>query len=459
MSKRLRTRQEDGFTMILVIGVGILMLAFAFAAAGGSVNVARSSGLHVIFGQSLDAAEAGIDQLQARLQQVNGAYTYCPTTTNVTTCDTPSNTWVSGFPLVPNSDPTSEAAWAKTTLRQLAADNQGLLQTTATGQYLAIKPAHLNTVYSMSWVPNYAQVKRQRLLKAEYIFSTYHPSNAILTNGDITCCASYQVGNAPGITGVIGIHTNGSMTSVPTPANGETVQVTASGTGPNAGSSNTPIQTVPAINPRTIYNNLSGSYSAAWYDLCPDNTFRSPNTATSATPCTGTILQSGGTFRGWSKSSSGTTWDPTGGNYPGVYYVYRGNIHVGSPHTVTLSAATTLITEATANRACPKTDGDITLDNKSSWTGGWYIPGLMVVAGGNFYQNNQAVSSPPGGAYLAQGSVNQHTSAHDALYGLMIAEDFCGETNDLQGSVLFYDGGEDLPLAPLIRTTLELELT
>jgi hypothetical protein len=83
----------------------------------------------------------------------------------------------------------------------------------------------------------------------------------------------------------------------------------------------------------------------------------------------------------------------------------------------------------------------------------------MAVSGGNFQQNNQAAITGTGGAYVAQGSVNQHTSAHDALIGLVLAEDFCGETNDLQGSILYYDGGDDIPVGELVRTTLELEIT
>jgi len=43
--------------------------------------------------------------------------------------------------------------------------------------------------------------------------------------------------------------------------------------------------------------------------------------------------------------------------------------------------------------------------------------------------------------------------------GLLIAENFCpGETNTLQGSILFFSGAVDLPISPLVRSTLELEL-
>jgi hypothetical protein len=312
----------------------------------------------------------------------------------------------------------------------------------------------------MGFSPSVNNATRTRVMKAEYIFSTYHPSNAILTNGNITCCASYEVGLAPGVSSTtgIGIHSNGDLGGVPGSANGGTVTATASGSCSSPCTSGSPRETVPAINPRTIYNSQSAIYSSNWYDLCPDGKVHAPNTAAAATPCTGAILSSTLPFRGWDKS--GSTWDldDSGTAYPGVYYVYQGDIHTGNSHTADITGATTLITESSNNRGCPKTDGNITVDNKSTWSGGPYIPGVMAVAGGNFYQNNQGVVSGNGGAFIAQGSVNQHTSSHDALVGLMLAENFCGETNDLQGSILYYDGGDDLPIGELIRTTLELEL-
>lgn len=453
MTRRLRQRDDQGFSLILVMGIGFALLAFAIVAATTSVRALKDSSSHVSYAQNLDTAEAGIDQVSARLQATNGAYTLCPTTTNVTSCDIPASARVSGF-----ANQTAERTWAETTLKQLAADDQTLLKTTTAGQYLTIRPPSINTIYSMSWVPSYAKPTRQRLVKSEYIFSTYHPANAILTNGNITCCPSYDIGldaSAPAGTS-IGIHTNGNLGGVPGHDSGLTVEASATGTCSGC-TANTPTQTVPTIDPRLVYNSESSKYSGSWFDLCPDGKVRSPNTASNGVPCTGTVLATQ-PYRGW--SLSGTTWDvdDDGTGYPGVYYVYRGNVHVGNSHTALISGATTILTEATANRACPRADGNITLDNKSTWSGGPYIAGMMLLAGGNFTQNNQAVTTGTGGAYLAQGSVNQNTSSHDGLIGLMIAEDFCGETNDLQGSILYYDGGADLPLGSLIRSTLEMEL-
>jgi hypothetical protein len=115
----------------------------------------------------------------------------------------------------------------------------------------------------------------------------------------------------------------------------------------------------------------------------------------------------------------------------------------------------TIITEATANRACPKTDGYQSY-KAVDWLNGGYIPGVMVVSG--WYWNQDSSSHLSSGAVLTQGYVEQHTSSAAGLAGLMIAENLCGETNKLQGSVLQYNGGSDLPLNQVFRNTLELEL-
>jgi hypothetical protein len=432
--------------MILVVATGLVLSIFAAGLTSLTINTLRSSSSHVTFSKTVDAAEAGVDQTLARLSK-NNSYSAGPDISD------PSFSTASGW-----SSPAAEKAWAKSTILSLATSST--VQRTANGDFYAIKPSNLNTIYSMGFIPNLARATRTRLLKAEYIFSTFHPADAVLTNGNIDCCPSYEVGLAPGVTSStnIGIHSNGNLEGVPPSANGGTVVASASGTCSSPCTSGAPAETVPAIDPRAIYNSQSPLYSSNWYDLCPDGKVRAPNTSSGATPCTGSVVSATLPFRGWTRSSNTWSDDDNGTAYPGVYYVYQGNIDIGSPQTATLTGAETIITEATANRACPRSDGNITLDTKTDWSGGPYIPGVMAVAGGNFEQDNNAGVSGPGGAYLAQGSITQNTSAHDVLVGVAIAEDFCGETNSLQGSILYYDGGDDIPIGQLIRTTLELEL-
>jgi hypothetical protein len=456
-SLRRRLHADDGFSMILVLGIALVLTAVAVLAAGKGVAAMRGSGTHALFGQNLDVAEAGIEQLGARVQATNGSYVYCPTTATVSGA-VPVQARISGF-----ASKADERLWAATTLRQLAATNPGLLVNARGGQYLAIKPAGLNTIYSMSWVPNFAKAARQRLLKSEYVFSTFRTSAALLANGDVSCCASYDFDLAGGMapTSAIPIHTNGSLTGSVSAKSG-VLQATASGgcSSPCAGGK--PNITVPKIDPREFYWSQAWRYADNWYDLCPDGSVRKPNLTVDATPCApGTEVltasaSNGQRFRGWARS--GSSWNNSGGNYPGVYYVYRGNVDQTSQSggsVSTWSGAMTIITEATANRSCPKTDGYQSY-KAVDWLNGGYIPGVMVVSGWYWYQDtNSHLSS---GAVLAQGYVEQHTSSAAGLSGQIIAENLCGGTNKLQGSVLAYNGGSDLPLNQVVRNTLELEL-
>jgi hypothetical protein len=468
-SRLRRLRPDDGYSMILVLGIGLVLTAVAILAAGRGMAAVQGSSTHAVFGQNLDVAEAGIDQISSRVQATNGSYVYCPSPptiagTDADPCKLPANVRLRGF-----TTRDAERQWAATTLRTLAAQDPSPLVSTRGGQYLAIKPAGLNTVYSMSWVPSYdavvhpkpGQSPRQRLLKSEYVFSTYRTSAALLTNGDVSCCASYDFGitkeMAP--TSTIPIHTNGTLTGSVSATSG-VLQATAAGgcSSPCVGGQQK--ISVPAIDPRAFYNGQAWRYADNWYDLCSDGV-RRPNLAPNATPCTGTLITSivstSQPFQGWSRN--GNTWSNSGGYYPGVYYVYRGNVDQGSAqgsNIATWSAPMTVITEPTVPRTtCPKTDGYQSY-KAVDWLSGGFIPGVMVVSGWYWYQDSN--SHLASGAVLAQGYVEQHTSSSAGLSGQIIAENICGGTNKLQGSVLAYNGGSDLPLNQVFRNTLELEL-
>jgi hypothetical protein len=445
--------------MVLVLGMGLLLTTFAFVAAANGIASLKDSGKHVVFVQNLDVAEAGIDQISARLQATNGAYVYCPTTEHQPDCDLPSPaTYISGFP-----SKAEEQRWAAGKLQQLAADNPSLLVTSEGGQFLAIKPPGINTVYSMSWVPSYKAATRQRLLKSEYVFSTFRTGAALLADGDINCCPSYKVSLSAGLAGSatpVIIHTNGNLSDVPAASSTETVQATASGTCPVSGCGAAAKQPIPKIDPRAIYYSEARKYANNWYDLCVKDgrsDVRKPNTAPYAEPCSGDVIMSlggGKTFDGW--FFDGSAWrNGSTASRPGVYYVYRANVQADR---ATFPGPTTIITEATANRSkavCPRPDGSQTYQ-QVTWVNGGFIPGLLVVSGSDWTETSQ--TEMRSGAVLAQGKVVQHTSSSPGLSGQIIAENLCGGVNDLQGSILAYNGGSDLPLGQLIRSTHELEL-
>lgn len=452
MNPEPRPRADSGSALVIVLAISFVLLGLSLLAGAKTVAALKDSRTHTVFAQNLDAAEAGLDQVSARLQSTDGAYSYCPTSAARPTCDVPATAVTNGF-----ATPAAERDWAKQTLLAIAAEDPSRLTRTAQGDFLAIRPPSVKTIYSLAWIPSYAKPQRQRLLKSEYLFSTYQPANAILTNGNIDCCSSYNVGLAPGVQAstTFGIHSNGSLGGVPLPASGSsvTVSASASGTCPSPCVGSAPRQTVPVIDPRRVYEAEAGKYPGNWYDLCVEaglTKIRQPDLTPPIVPCTGPELSSTLPFRGWSRT--GTTWTHAGGNQPGIYYVYRGNIDLD---TVTLTGGMTMITESSNNRACPKTDGWQQY-KKVTWTSGGFIPGLMVLSGNYWYQNTQSQMGT--GAILAQEYVEQQTSSAPGVTGLLIAENLCGGTNRLQGSVLYFDGGVDLPLGGLIRSTLQLEL-
>lgn len=446
-----RLRGDDGSSMVVVLGISFVLMALGLLAGANAITALKDSRSHTVFAQNLDVAEAGVSQLSARLQKTNGTYSYCPTSVTRPVCDVPADVALNGF-----DSAAAEKAWAESTLLAIAAEDQARLTKTPNGSYLAIRPPSLNTIYSMAWIPSYAAPERQRLLKSEYIFSTYQPANAILTNGNIDCCPSYEVGLGTGVplTTPFGIHSNGNLGGIPGQAtSGMTVQASASGACSSPCTAGAPPQTVPEINPRAVYETEAAKYSNAWYDLCVisgSTSIRKPDLTPPVEPCTGAVIQTTLPFRGWTRS--GTTWDHSGGDQPGVYYVYRGNIDLDN---VTLTGGMTMITESTRNLECSKTDGWQRY-KKVDWLSGGYIPGFMIMSGNYWYQNTQSHMGT--GAIVAQEYVEQQTSSAPGVTGLLIAQNLCGGTNRLQGSVLYYNGGADLPIGSLIRSTLELEI-
>lgn len=428
-----RLRKDDGFALVTVLGFGFIITLTVTTLFAVTLNEVRSSSAHVKYQQTIDLAESGIDRSLATLL-ANSSWSCGP--------DAPAD--------VLSGDRAAQRAWATAQITAIATSPAPACPVydappdpalaNVPRHYVAIRPSNLRTVFSLAWTgDNPASSTRVRLVKAEYLFGSYRITTALLTNGSITSCASYDAGLAAGVAGPVRIHTNSGDACTPGSAGGASIVLTK---GPTQ-------KAVPAVNPRDIYRSQAPLYATSWYDLCPDGSVRRPDTTATGQPCTGAVLAASGGYNGWTKS--GSTWTFKGGSAPGVYYGYHSDIVIDGND---VPAATTLMTEATADRACPKTDGDIKL-KKTSWNAP-FIPGLMAVAGGSFYQNTQAVAGS--GAFLTQGSFNQHTSAHDKITGSVIAESYCGESNDLQGSTLSWDGGEQLPINSSIHPTLQTEL-
>ena len=463
--QRLRS-DESGFGLITVVGFTAILSGVVAVAFAMSTNSLTSSRNHVEFGRALDAAETGIDQTLSRLQAAR--FTGAPYTSPT------------GLTIPSTLTGTAADAWARQQIEALAAANPSLVQSNGEGDYLAITPSNRQVIYSMSWVPSRANPSKVRVIKAEYLFSTFRPQHAILTGGDLNFSGSIDVvGAAAGISA--NVHTNGNMDI----SNSSVVvagTVTAVGSYSAAGGATVgagsqggaQAQDIPDLDPNIIYQSQMPTYRSSWYDLCPDGTVKSPPAAIDPTtnkylPCTGTLLAdvadtSTTGFLGWTQSvvDGVRKWDDGNAHTDGVYYAYQGDIRVNDNNT---GWKTTLLAEPTmtAGDPCSKVGGNIEYSlmtiNASFITGQILAAGQDLVTQANF----RAGEFGPG-LFTAVDQIDLTTSS-SFLWGAVIAGDKCDVPGSpasmptvLQGIRLTYAGDLESPIGDVIRTTLWLEV-
>src|SRR4051794_28154279 len=193
---------DSGMGLILVIGTSIAAMMAAMGVAAIGIHSLRSSAQHVSFEQALAAAESGVDDQLSAIQSANNQDPPVDYTT-----PSPCNS-TGATPTFASS--AAERTWAKALINSLPAS---CTKTTSSGQYIAVRPAGLQVVYSMGWSPSRTAVHRKtRLIKAEYLFGPFKPSNAILTNGNLNFSGSVYtdyVGDATSAN----VHSNGNITS------------------------------------------------------------------------------------------------------------------------------------------------------------------------------------------------------------------------------------------------------
>lgn len=463
-------RSDEGFGLILVIGFGLVISLFITVSITMGIRALQSSRTHVTFEQALGAAENGIDEALARVQKAydTGGGVYNTPSPGDPTCNQ------STIAAPTFSSASAEQSWAKSELLTLA---PACVQHGGQGDYVFLKPTGAQAVYAMGWVPSYgATGAKMRYLKADYIFSPWKPTNAILTGGTLNMSGSVAVSAADGTPA--GIHANGSINSVssdqiagPVTASGTfDGAATITGTGSdgttnlsNSGSS-TPLQTIPLIDPRFVYNTSVAANLNNWYDLCPDG---SVDAGAVSGPCTGTNLSPPGqTFRGWSfAAGSGTTpglWTMGLADSPyfGVYYAYQTDASIATPSykqvwqgTVLAEAAPTGGTAST----CGTLGGNIYWKNADIQN---YLPGLIMMAGSSIYDS--AHSNASDGIIAAADQIYATTSSQ-TITGAIVAGDACTgapgspNTDTVQGVTVLYDQTAEAPLESIIRTTQWLE--
>lgn len=422
-----RRSDERGFAMVAAILFGVVLMAVVIVTSTTVQRSMSASTKHVEFEREIYLAETGIDQGLARLQKDPSW-----ATTTATAAD-------------PNATPAQEEAWARAELEAaplVAADG---------GEYAIVRADNVHAVYAAGWSPSRAHASRTRVLKAEYVFSTYSPANAVLSNGAL------KIGGNAAVTGQLGnVHANGDITVV---GGSLTVSGTLTATGSVTGGqpqwlgSQAP-QEVPQVDPRSMYDRFATkSDMTDWYDLCPDGTVRSPS---GSGPCSGTVLSSSGTFRGW--QFSGGDWRNDRDPYDGVYYVYQGSARIRS--TGTLWRAT-IITEPTGTDGALLT-GDIEMQGKPYIIG--YLPDIALVAGRDL--DIEGTGSGDGSYEGLLGAHEQfEVTGNPTVAGALVAEgspDSAGSpvsVDYVSGSMIIkHDQGLEADLGGLIRTTLWLEL-
>src|SRR5450830_645660 len=226
---RRRARGDDGVGLILVIGVSVFVFLLAAVAVSIAVNGVSQSRQRTAFEKALATAESGVDyglgKLQASFTEFGADY---PIPAEETALDTALGTSPAckadavNFPTSGDgaggifASEATERAWATEYLVPLETTT-GCVRTGDAGQYVILKPASANIkygrVYALSAMPSFAQATRTRLVKSEYVFMPYRPSNAILSGGDLDISSSTTVTVAAGQDPLLAsVHANGTIT-------------------------------------------------------------------------------------------------------------------------------------------------------------------------------------------------------------------------------------------------------
>ena len=484
-----RTRRDDaGFGLVLVLGMGAILTVLMVVSTTAALRALESSRQHVSFESALAVADGAIDTGLARAQKTyvtTGSDGYFTPSLTDLTCAAAPVTW----PFATQPTAAQERTWARGRLEAIAG-MAGCLKTTKNGQHVTLKPIGRQTVYTLGWSPRRgaAEVK-QRLIKAEYLFTPYAPAHAILTGGNLELASSTTVTSAPpNSPSLAAVHTNGTIT---VGGGNPTVMgaVTQSGANPTASSNNfalntsntvvgAPRQSIPYEGARAVWarNRLSNPLGG-WYDLCPDGTVRSPN---GVAPCDllSTVLADvapvGSSFRGWSYDGAGAVKVWSAGSaikqtgFSGTYYVSEANVINPASNSGPAVPNLTVLASSVAPGTCNKTAGNISWGSTDPAAPS--LPNTFLVADQDLLtsSNYQAGSAGGGtvisGFFIAGDQMEMSTSSAGA-YGAVIAVDQCDpadglspvDRNIIKNPSIYYDPNAQAPFTDIINNTLWLE--
>jgi hypothetical protein len=497
--------------MILIIGVSVMVFALVATATAYAVNGLSQSRQRSAFERSLAAAENGIDRTLAELSvaftDYNSDYPV-PSPPTIAEASPWCNTTAVTYPafLADGSQVSdangvfvsedAERTWATqqlTTLRGTA----GCVLDGGVGQYVVLKPVSplvggmypkAGKVYAMGAVPGFGDPDATtRLVKNEYVFMPYRPTNAILTGAALEIGASVTITGAAGVDPTVaGIHTNGSISI--NGGSASTITGSVSQTQPVSGTpaiGGQPVtqqdqQRMPEVDARKFYfqaPNYSTDAMASWYDLCPGGEVRpySPSG-----PCTsGTLLNGNGSggvvlpFRGFDYTASGTDrfWEGGRTTQPGTYFAHHASIRAKTGGPDPMISGLTLIAEASDKENCSaKRYGNIDWSHHSILAPS--LGNMFFYADGDVRVNSniqlgQGATTPPvvSGMVVARDQIDLNTSSSSAV-GAVVATDACSATqpsdsivgvNSVTNIKLYYDPHSDAPFTSIITTSLWLD--
>ena len=494
--RRRRLAGDDGLGLVLVLGMGAILTGLMILSTSTAIRSLASSREHVSFESALAAADGGIEIGLARAQRA-----YVATGSDSHAIPGPANTVgecvAAPIPWPwPTSQPTPEQErnWARSQLELLAATGTtgGCLKSARGGDYAIFKPTGRQVIYSLAWSPRRgASEVKQRLIKAEYLFTPYAPSHAILAGGNLVLDSSTTVTSAPPNASLLAaVHTNGNLS---VSSGNPTVfgPVTQSGSGSPVSSNNFKAnpgnavvgaakQPIPFGGVRAVWTlNRTKPVPGGWYDLCPNGTVQAP---TGATPCAGSILTNlsgGGSFRGWSYAlpapgavpiwSAGTEVKLNG--FSGTYYVSEGDVvnpasNTGPrvPALTVLASARTPATPVTP--VCNKVGGNIRWGSTDpaapSLPSTWLIADQDLMTESSYSAGSAVAGTVVSGFFIAGDQMEMSTSSNGA-YGAVVALSQCSpsgslvDLNRIKNPSIYYDPNAQAPFTDIINNTLWLE--
>ena len=442
--------------LIMVIGTASVLAIITGVIAVQSVSNLRQAGNERTFERSLHVADAGVDHMLFLIKQEKQE-NHADLSTGEPTPGTFASVQL-------------EREWVLERADEAVAADPDRLITTREGDWVAMRPNGVPLIYSVGYVPSYGAPRKIRVVRAEYDFAPYNPGTAILTDGDLRLNGSVGVGgtipnaHGNGDVDVIGnvqvdgyVSASGTCSGCEPPAVGD----------PDNSGEGRPIIEVPEIDPRA-------NYSMSEYDLCPAGIVRagpnydaggldvlgSPAAANdSATPCQGSVLAVGTTFRGWGMQGADWRYSGTGADH-GVYYVYLGSAIIsGSPGSSAAPWEVTILAEANG-LDCLLVGGDIDVSGGANMVAHNKAQGLGFIAGRDLDMGGTVNYR---GVFAAHEQFDIH--GNPTMEGAVLAEDACdtpgspvGPDSEVSGSVSITYSGDSVPLGNNIRTTLWLEI-